>query len=61
KADESHTPEEEKYMLKFPYREAVGALIYMAKMARPDIAFVARAVVRFWKNPGVVHYKNAMM
>ena len=48
-------------MLKFPYREAVGALIYMAKMARPDIAFVARAVVRFWKNPGVVHYKNAMM
>ena len=36
-------------MLNFPYREAVGALMWTATMTRPDIAGVVRAVDRFWK------------
>ena len=47
--DEPQTPEEKKDMLKFPYREAVEALMWTGMMTRPDIAFAVRAVVRFWK------------
>ena len=36
-------------MLKFPYREAVGVLMWTATMTWPDIACTVRAVVRFWK------------
>ena len=38
-------------MLKFPYREAVGALMWTATMAWPEIACAVRAVARFWKQP----------
>ena len=42
-------------MLKFPYREAVGALMWAATMTRPDIACAERAMARFC-NPGLAHY-----
>ena len=42
--------------MKFPYREAVGALMWMVTMAQPDIACEVRAVARIWKNSGLVHY-----
>ena len=35
-------------MSKFPYREALGALMWTATMTRPDIAYAVRAVARFW-------------
>ena len=47
-------------MRKFPYREAVGALMWTATMTRPDIACAARAVARSCKNPGPAH-KQAVM
>ena len=53
--DEPQTPEEEEDMLKFPYREAVGALIHTATMTRPDIACAVRAMARFW-DPVPVQY-----
>ena len=51
-ANEPQTPEEEEYMFKFPYREAMGALIWTPTMTRPDVACALRAVARFW-NPGL--------
>ncbi|CAM9985453.1 unnamed protein product, partial [Ascophyllum nodosum] len=60
KADEPQTPEEQKEALKFPYREAVGALMWVATMTRPDIASAVRAVARFCENPGLAHKKAAL-
>ena len=42
-------------MLKFPYREASGALMWTTTITRPDIAWAVRAVARFW-NPGLAQY-----
>ena len=47
-------------MRKFPYREAVGALMRTATMTRPDIACAVRAVARFCENPGPAHKKAVM-
>ena len=41
--------------VEVPYQEAVGALMWMATMTRPDIACAVPAVIRFW-NPGLAHY-----
>ena len=60
KADEPWNPEEQKEMRKFPYREAVGALMWTATMTRPDIACAVRALVRFRENPGPAHKKAVM-
>ena len=57
KADEPRNSEEKEEMRKFPYREAVGALMWTATMTRPDIASAVRAVARFRKNPGPAHKK----
>ena len=42
-------------MLKFPYQEVVGALMWTAAMTRLDNACAVRAVASFW-NPGLTHY-----
>ena len=60
KADEPRNPEEKEEMRKFPYREAVGALMWTATMARPDIACAVRAVARFCENSGPAHKKAVM-
>ena len=60
KADEPRNPEEEEEMRKFPYRKAVGALMWTATMTRPDIACAVRAVARFCENPGPAHKKAVM-
>ena len=60
KADERRNLEEKEEMRKFPYREAVGALMWTATMTRPDIACAVRAVARFCENPGPAHKKAVM-
>ena len=60
KADEPQNPEEKEEMKMFPYREAVGALMWAATMTRPDIACAVRAVARFCENPGLAHKKAVM-
>lgn len=41
--------------LNFPYRQAVGSLIYLAVGTRPDISFVVGYVSRFLQNPSNSH------
>lgn len=38
-----------------PYREAVGCLMYVMTMTRPDISFSVRQVSQFCQNPGEGH------
>ncbi|CAN0391894.1 unnamed protein product [Ascophyllum nodosum] len=60
KADEPRNPEEKEEIRRFPYRGAVGALMWTATMTRPDIACAIRAVARFCENPGPAHKKAVM-
>ncbi|CAN0309900.1 unnamed protein product, partial [Ascophyllum nodosum] len=60
KADEPRNPEDKEEMRNFPYREAVGAHMWMATMTGPDIACAICAVARFCENPGPVHKKAVM-
>lgn len=47
------TKNQDENAIIFPYREAVGSLLYAALVSRPDIAFSVGVVSRFLENPGV--------
>ena len=47
KADDPRNPEGKEEMRKFPYRSAVGTLMWTATMTRPEIACAGRAVASF--------------
>jgi hypothetical protein len=44
-------------MKNFPYREAVGSLMYAAMGTRPDITFAVSIVSQFNDNPGRAHWE----
>ena len=60
KADEPRNREEKEETRKFPYREAVWALMWTATMTRPDIAYAVGAVARFCENPWPARKKAVM-
>ena len=60
KSNEPQTPEEKKHILKFPYRDAAEALMWVATMTRPDIASAVRALVKFCEKPGLAHKKTVL-
>ena len=51
------TREEEIKMHNVPYISAVGSLMYLATMTRPDIAYTVGVLARFNSNPGMAHWK----
>jgi len=51
------TREERAEMESIPYINAVGSLMYLATMTRPDIAYAASVLACFNSNPGMVHWK----
>jgi hypothetical protein len=55
-------PEDEKgkeEMRRYPYRELVGALIWISLISHPEISFVANYLARFNSNPGLAHWRAA--
>jgi hypothetical protein len=55
----NHQPksEGEKTASPYPYKEAVGALLYLALMSRPDISYAVGQVSRYCQNPNQHHWK----
>ena len=50
------SPAEKEFMSTVPYREAVGALFYLARCTRFDISHAASQVAVFMENPAPVHW-----
>lgn len=48
---------EKHEMSKIPYREAIGCLMYIAHVTRPDINFSINLLSRYSTNPGIAHWK----
>jgi transposase InsO family protein len=46
-------------MKNVPYREAVGALNWLAVGTRPDISFTVGTLAQFMENPGEAHWEAA--
>ena len=56
-SDQSPQSADEKAeMENVPYINAVGSLMYLATMTRPDIAFTVGVLARFNSNPGHAHW-----
>jgi hypothetical protein len=53
------TPAEVAFMHTVDYVGAVGALMYLAIVTRPDIAYAVGVLCRFMANPGPEHWKAA--
>uniref|UniRef100_H3H9M2 Uncharacterized protein n=1 Tax=Phytophthora ramorum TaxID=164328 RepID=H3H9M2_PHYRM len=51
--------EEEAFVAKYPYRELVGALMYLATCTRPDIAQAVGEVAKFCKRYNKSHWVAA--
>jgi hypothetical protein len=41
---------------KYPYKEAIGALLYLANCSRPDIAFATSVLARYTSEPTKRHW-----
>ena len=50
------TAEKKTEMKNIPYINAVGSLLYLALLTRPDIAFATGVLARFNSNPGMAHW-----
>jgi hypothetical protein len=51
------SPEEKEFMKKVPYRQIVGALLYLVSGTRPDLSFSVSQVCRFMHDPGKRHWE----
>lgn len=47
---------EKNEMQNVPYQEAIGCLMYVGQLTRPDICFALCLLSRFNKNPGKAHW-----
>ena len=50
------TKEENEYMSRIPYANAVGGLMYAMASTRPDISHAVGVVSRYMANPGKEHW-----
>lgn len=57
KAQMPTTEEEKRKMASYPYKQLVGALLYLASCTRPDLAYSVGVCARFGSNPGMVHWQ----
>lgn len=52
-------PDDSEIKASFPYREAVGSIMYAAITIRPDISFIAGQLAQHCENPSPAHWKGA--
>lgn len=52
-----NTTTSESQEMEFPFREAVGSLMFAAICTRPDISFAVGQVAQFCNNPSRVHWE----
>ena len=57
KADGPQNDRKIAEMRGIPYREAVGALMWVANMTRPDLAYTVHTLAKFDDIPGPEHWK----
>lgn len=50
------TAADRREMANVPYQEAVGSLLFLAQVTRPDIQYAVSSVSRFNSNPGRAHW-----
>ncbi|KAG3099265.1 hypothetical protein PI125_g15066 [Phytophthora idaei] len=50
--------QDEDEVIYVPYRQAVGALLYLARVTRPDIAFTVNQVTAHASNPSKIHWDS---
>ena len=56
-SDSPVTEEEKNNMSKFPYRQAVVCLLWLAGGTRPDLSYAVAQVEKFSSNPGIKRWK----
>lgn len=55
--NESEMDTEEENNENFPYREAIGSLLFLAMISRPDITFAVNLLSRFCEKPLNAHWQ----
>lgn len=50
------SPDEELCSMTVPYQQAVGSLLYLSQVSRPDISFAVNSVSRFNNCPKLIHW-----
>ena len=58
--DAPKTVEEIQKMEKYPYKQALGSLLYISGGSRPDIAAAVNSLCRFSSNPGLKHWEGVL-
>ncbi len=60
KQDSPSTPVEVHEMIKFPYRNLIGCLSFIAARTRPDIMYAVNLLSQFQENPGMKHWNSLL-
>ena len=57
---ESKLAKEKEQIANLPYMEAIGSILYVSQVSRPDISYAVNFLSRFSKNPGKAHWLAAV-
>lgn len=60
KTQSPQTNTEQHEMMKYPYRNLLGCLSYLASHTRPDISYAVNIMSQFQANPGIFHWNGLL-
>ncbi|PRD20785.1 UNVERIFIED_CONTAM: Retrovirus-related Pol polyprotein from transposon TNT 1-94 [Trichonephila clavipes] len=60
KLDCPSTPAEINEMAKYPYRNLIGSLSFIAARTRPDVMYAVNLLSQFQSNPGIKHWNSLL-